>query len=452
MALNELSTNWEVVKLEDVCLKITDGEHLKPATLDSGVYFLSAKDITDNDISFDNPLYVSINDALRFREKCNPEKNDVLLVSRGNIGKSCVVKSDKLFCLLGSVILIKVKKTLDPKFLDFIFKSLLFQEALKNLCGSTVLKAIYIRDIKKLQIPLPPLVEQQRIVAKLEELFSELDAGVESLKTAQVQLKTYRQAVWKWAFEGKLTNEDLHDGELLKNWKWVKLGDVIEQPKYGTSKKCDYSFQGKAVLRIPNIADGFIDSSDLKFASFDEKEIEMYCLKEGDLLTIRSNGSVDLVGKCALIAKKDEDFLYAGYLIRLRPLNEILNPKFLLNVLSSGNLRKQIETKAKSTSGVNNINSNELKSLIIPLCSLEEQQRIVQEIESRLSVCDKLEEIITTSLRQAEALRQSILKKAFEGKLVAQDNGEEVVELAESVKLALEDERQKEKRQMKLFI
>ena len=78
----------------------------------------------------------------------------------------------------------------------------------------------------------------------------------------------------------------------------------------------------------------------------------------------------------------------------------------------------QIESKAKSTSGVNNINSDELKSLIIPICSIEEQQQIVQEIESRLSVCDKIEEAISDSLKQANALRQSILKKAFVGKLL----------------------------------
>jgi type I restriction enzyme S subunit len=156
----------------------------------------------------------------------------------------------------------------------------------------------------------------------------------------------------------------------------------------------------------------------MKYAEFDSKEIETYKLQEGDILTIRSNGSVDLVGKCALITKKDEAYLYAGYLICLRPIKGIVNPKYLINVLVSINLRNQIESKAKSTSGVNNINSGELKSLIIPLCPIEEQHHIVEEIECRLSVADKLEEIITASLQQSETLRQSILKKAFEGGLV----------------------------------
>jgi len=324
--------------------------------------------------------------------------------------------------------------------------------------------ARHFQFLEKASIPLPPLPEQHRIVEKIEALFSELDNGVQQLKTAQQQLNVYRQAVLKWAFEGKLTEEwrkqqprpptaetllgrikaergeqakasgkklkplaplaekELADLPLLpEGWSWEKLGNVIEEPKYGTSKKCDYDISGKGVLRIPNIGEGVIDNSDLKHAEFDAKEIETYRLESGDLLIIRSNGSVDLVGKCALITGQDEKYLFAGYLIRLRPSKNTVNSKYLLNNLVSHELRNQIESKAKSTSGVNNINSDELKGLIIPVCSLKEQLQIVQEIESRLSVCDKLEEIITESLQQAEALRQSILKKAFEGKLVPQD-------------------------------
>lgn len=265
---------------------------------------------------------------------------------------------------------------------------------------------------------IPSKKQQAAIVSKIEELFSELDKGIENLKTAQQQLKTYRQAVLKWAFEGKLTNKNVKDGELPKGWIYAVMGQVIEKPKYGTSKKCDYESKGVGVLRIPNIGNGFVDNTDLKFAAFEKAEIETYRLKEGDILTIRSNGSVDLVGKCALISKKDESYLYAGYLIRLRPIKEKVDPKYLINILSSIDLRNQIEHKAKSTSGVNNINSEELATLKIQLPPLEEQNRIVQEIESRLSVADKMEEGITQSLQQAEALRQSILKKAFSGELI----------------------------------
>jgi type I restriction enzyme S subunit len=305
---------------------------------------------------------------------------------------------------------LKAKENIFPKFLFYLLFTIKIED--KGY-------ARHFQLLEKESFLIPDDLEtQQAIVSKIEELFSELDKGIEDLKTAQQQLKTYRQSVLKWAFEGKLTNENVKEGVLPEGWEMVNLSKVIEKPKYGTSKKCDYAIKGIGVLRIPNIAKGIVDSTDLKYAKFDEKEIETYSLKEGDILTIRSNGSVDLVGKCALISKKDESYLYAGYLIRLRPIMNKVNPKYLINILTSIDLRNQIEEKAKSTSGVNNINSEELSTLKIQLPPLEEQHRIVQEIESRLSVADKMEESIAQSLLKAEALRQSILKKAFSGELV----------------------------------
>jgi len=267
--------------------------------------------------------------------------------------------------------------------------------------------ARHFQYLLKSDIAVPPLPTQQAIVTRIETLFAELDKAVQHLRTAQQQLKTYRQAVLNhW-----LNNED-------GKWEMVKLGEVIEKPTYGTSKKCDYDIVGTGVLRIPNIGNGYIIEDDLKFAVFSDEEKEKYSLKEGDLLTIRSNGSVDLVGKCALISSKEEMYLFAGYLIRLRPFPEKVNSKFLTLTLESHNLRIQIEDKAKSTSGVNNINSVEIQNLKIPLPPLTEQQRIVKEIESRLSQATATETYIENALQQAEALRQSILKKAFSGELV----------------------------------
>ncbi len=249
--------------------------------------------------------------------------------------------------------------------------------------------------------PIFSNIEQDQIVGYIEELFSDLDNAIENLKKAQEQLKVYRQAVLNKATIGKDS---------------VHLGDLIEQPKYGSSRKCSKYPVGKAVLRIPNIGNQYVDSTNLKYARFSDDEASKYSIKEGDLLIIRSNGSVSLVGKTAIVSKKDTDALYAGYLIRLRP-NANLNSHYAFYVLSSPQLRNQIEFKAKSTSGVHNINSDEIKSLRVPFCSPKEQLKIVEEIESRFSVCDQLEQTIETNLQKAESLRQSILKQAFEGKL-----------------------------------
>lgn len=275
-------------------------------------------------------------------------------------------------------------------------------------------KRYWIQQYSKIKIAVPPLTEQERIVANIEELFSELDKAVETLRTTKQQLAVYRQAVLKEAFEGDLT-ESMRLGT-------VALGNYIEKPRYGTSKKCDYTCNEKSVgvYRIPNInhVTGQISQLDMKYAEFSNNELAQIRLKYGDILIIRSNGSASLVGRAAFVREIDINGTFAGYLMRLRVKNMTsLLPKFLLLFLQSHEARVYIETKAKSTSGVHNINSTEISNLKIPAFGIDDQRKIVATIESRLSVCDSIEQTVDTALQQADALRQSILKEAFERRL-----------------------------------
>jgi type I restriction enzyme S subunit len=266
--------------------------------------------------------------------------------------------------------------------------------------------------------PIIPMEEQLRIVAKIEELFSELDKGVEALQKMKMQLKLYRQAVLKDAFKGKLTNDTPVKKCLLKEY--------IENPRYGTSKKCTYevSKNSVAVYRIPNIdyKQGVIDHNDIKYATFLDNELDSLRLNSNDILIIRSNGSISIVGRAALVKETDIKGIFAGYLMRLRIRDQReLQSKYLLYFLSSHEARTYIENVAKSTSGVNNINSQEIGKLPLPIFPYETQMEIISAIESRLSICDKIEQIIDESLLKAESMRQSILQMAFEGKLVTHE-------------------------------
>lgn len=275
-------------------------------------------------------------------------------------------------------------------------------------------KRYWIQHYSKIKVKIPPLPEQERIVSRIEELFSQLDASVAELKTAKERLKVYRQAVLKEAYEGVLTASEKLGTALL--------GSYIEKPRYGTSKKCDYARSEKSVdvYRIPNIdyATGQISHADIKYSEFSNDELDQIKLEHGDILIIRSNGSVSLVGRAALIREIDTKGTFAGYLMRLRIKDKSsLVPEFLLYYLQSHEARIYIENRAKSTSGVHNINSSEISGLMIPVFRADDQRNIIATIESCLSVCNSIEKTVDTALQQAEALRQSILKKAFKGGL-----------------------------------
>jgi type I restriction enzyme, S subunit len=284
----------------------------------------------------------------------------------------------------------------------------------KHQSRGTTINGVTKKQLAELQIALPPLDEQQQIVSKIEELFSELDKGIEELKTAQQQLKVYCQAVLKWAFEGKLTSEDVKDSELPKRWKWAKLTEVSKKITDGEHFRPQVQETGIPFLSAKDVRDNGVSFEEPLYISEETaKKALLRCNPErGDILIV-SRGAT--VGRMCIV-KTDKVFCLLGSVILIKAKNELSND-FLTYILKS----PQINRKLISISGATAqqaIYLRDIKEIQLPLPSLEEQQQIVQEIESRLSVCDKIEETITASLKQAEALRQSILKKAFEGKII----------------------------------
>jgi type I restriction enzyme, S subunit len=295
---------------------------------------------------------------------------------------------------------------------------------IQNIKGDTH-KRFWISEYSQLPVPLAPLNEQKRILDKIEELITDLDKGIEYLETAQQQLKVYRQSVLKWAFEGKLTND--------KDIRLGKLNELVVGVEYGSAAKSLKT--GKIpVLRMGNIQNGKFEWDDLVYTT-NELEIKKYFLEMDDILFNRTN-SPEWVGKTA-IYKGERPAIFAGYLIRIKRKKDKLDPDFLNYYLNS-QMAKNHGNRVKSF-GVNqsNINGTKLKQYPFPIASIDSQKNIVKEIESRLSVCDKIEETIETSLLQAEALRLSIIKRAFEGKLVPQNPSDEPAEkLLERIRAA----------------
>lgn len=259
-----------------------------------------------------------------------------------------------------------------------------------------------------MEVPIPSPKEQKQIAEKLDKFFDQIETIKEASNKIPELLKNFRQQVLTYAVTGKLI-ESTPEPRML--------GELIDELKYGTSKKADYDIEGFPVLRIPNINNGEIDSSDLKYVPLDDKEYNQLALQEGDILVIRSNGSLSIVGQCAIVRKECENWVYAGYLIRIRCTHELL-PEYLNYIFQSYQVRKQIVEKSHSMSGVNNFSADKIKQLEIAWYPVEVQKQIVEKLNSIFGKLNEIEKQYNTLCEKLDKLPQSLLCKAFKGELI----------------------------------
>ncbi|MBX2892864.1 MAG: restriction endonuclease subunit S [Saprospiraceae bacterium] len=323
----------------------------------------------------------------------------------------------------GEFIVLNSEGVLFPDFLAYILHHRDFVR-FANSKTSGDRPRISFDEISGYSILLPPRPEQHRIVSKIEELFSSLDKGIESLKTAQAQLKVYRQAVLKWAFEGRLTNQKVKEGELPEGWVSKMIAE-IGKVKGGKRlpKGHDYSEYKTSFpyLRVTDFENLTIKQDKLKYLFAEtQQQIKNYIISKADVF-ISIAGTIGQVG---VIPENLDGANLTENAAKITELKGVFN-KYLANYLASKTAQIQIAGHTIATTQPK-LSLFRIEKINIPLPpTLSEQHLIVSEIESRLSVCDKIEESIAVSLQQAEALRQSILKKAFEGRLVPQDPNDE---------------------------
>lgn len=305
--------------------------------------------------------------------------------------------------------------TVDPFFCFYLLRHL----PLKTLNRATAIPGLNREDAYNLSVALPPSAEQKRIVAKLDALNAKSARARTELVRIETLASRYKQAVLSKAFGGELSKPD------LSGWRTTTLGDLALDVRYGTAKKSTYAPELTPVLRIPNVADGRIDLGDMKHAAFTDQEVKKLALVEGDLLVIRSNGSVDLVGRAAVVDSTAVGMLFAGYLIRIRLDQERVCPQYIQFWLQSSEARSHIEGAAKSTSGVNNLNSQQLQSLQLRLPPLDEQMRIVHRIEGMFAGLAELTAEAGRAVALLKKLGEAVLARAFSGRLVPQDEKDE---------------------------
>jgi type I restriction enzyme S subunit len=378
----------------------------------------------------------------------------------------------------------------DPQFAAFFLYFGTITHRFADVYTGTTIKHLTGKALSRVDFPIAPLSEQRAIVAKIEALFSELDHGVEQLEAVRAQLKRYRQAVLKAAFEGKLTADwraeqqkqgnlptadellaqikqeraeryeqqlaewkqavkdweaaggkdsgekkprkpaqlkelpPVTDGDLSElpdlpsQWVWDRLGTfssitggVAKGRKLKDRKTIDLPY-----LRVANVQDGYLDLDVIKTIALPVDELDKYLLFPGDVLYIEG-GDKDKLGRGTVWRGEIDKCIHQNHVFRARPVDSI-NSVFLAYYSQTETARCYFFKHAKQTVNLASINMTLLSYLPVPLPPVEEQQRVVEEIEARISVLDQLEKAIDTAMAQAQALRQSILKKAFEGRLL----------------------------------
>ncbi|PQL95154.1 restriction endonuclease subunit S [Apibacter adventoris] len=407
---NDIPKHWKVKKLGEVCT-YTKGK--KPSLLNShktkdcSIPYINIK-------AFEKGIYDEYTNGI----KCNLcEDGDLLMVWDG--ARCGLIGKAKKGAVGSTLMKILPIDELDEEYLYHFIAS-------KFHTINTNPKGVGIPHVEpnllwNFYIPIPPLSEQKAIVKKIEELFSELDKGVEDLKTVQNQLKIYRQSLLKWAFEGKLTNDNVEDGNLPKGWKRVSIQDIVSKEKhalkagpFGSSlKKEFYTKSGYKIYGQEQVIGGDPFFGDYFISEEKFQELKSNKVKPNDILI----SLVGTVGKVLILPKNCKSGIINPRLVKITLNNDIYLPEFFKYYFESPIVKSFYSGKAQGTT-MDVLNLGIIKTIPFVICSISEQQKIIEILEEKLSVFDQMEQTIVQSLQQAESLRQSILKQAFKGKLI----------------------------------
>jgi len=482
--VSELPRGWVETSVGDLVDLIRGVSYEKadasPNSGDGRLPILRATNI-DEQLDFDDLVYVP---SHRVSESQRLKVGDIVIAASSG-SKSVVGKAAQLsmpwvgsfgaFCMG-----IRPKLGNHPEFLGYYFQSERYRRTVSKLAAGSNINNLKREHISTLGISLPPFSEQGRIVEKLDELLSDLDAGIAALERARANLKRYRASILKAAVEGRLTAawraahpDAEHADKLLERilaerrkrwedaqlaryaergqtppngwmdrwpdpfipdtsatpqlpdtWRWVGLDQILVQP-LSNGRSVPTATDGFPVLRLTALKRGSVDLDERKIGAWKRDEAEPFFVQAGDFLIARGNGSLRLVGRGGLARHVDTEVAFPDTMIRARPAFEARLSDYLAMVWNSSLVREQIEKVARTSAGIYKVAQSDLENICIPIPSSAEIAEIVARVDEQLSALDRNADAIDIELTRASRLRQSILKHAFEGKLVPQDPNDE---------------------------
>lgn len=416
----ESPETWKVVTLADVCYRIVDGSHNPPTGQSSGSPMLSAKNIQNGKIRFDELRLLSPDDFELENKRTNISAGDVLLTIVGALGRTAVVsETDPEFTLQRSVAVLK-SDFINPNYLRYLLDSPVAQKFFVDNAKGTAQKGIYLKPLGGMHVPIAPLAEQNRIAEKLDGLLSQVDIIKTRVDGIPDLLRRFRQSVLAAAISGRLTEEwrsivGIEEPQVC--WRSAKLGELCTLVTSGSRGWAGYySDSGAIFIRSQDISTDELDITDTAFVKLPESsEGKRTKVQTQDLLVTITGANV---GKVARVKQQLSD-AYVSQHVALVRLNKPEYSAFIelyLKDISSG--RGELTNLAYG-GGKPGLNLSNIRDLALLIPPIDEQVEIVRRVKQLFNFADQLEDSIARALFRIDHLNLSLLVKAFSGKLTA---------------------------------
>jgi type I restriction enzyme S subunit len=472
-----LPKGWQSARLGDLCEPSQYGYTAKAGT-SGNIHFLRTTDITSGLIDWNSVPFCNVDEETR--KKYFLHDGDVVISRAGSVGFSFLIRQPRPSVFASY--LIRFRPRIDPDYFRHFLSTPSYWSAISEQSLGIALQNVNATNLSEIIVPVAPAAEQARIVAKLEELLSDLDAGVAELKAAQKKLTQYRQSQLKAAVEGALTaewrakNPPSETGAQLlqrilterrarweakqlakfkeqgktppKDWQkkypepvqpdtsglpvlplgWVwssldMLGDIASGVAKGGKAAAHIPMREVPYLRVANVQRGHLDLSEVKTILATQRDIEELSLKNGDVL-FNEGGDRDKLGRGWVWRDEVRECIHQNHVFRVR----LFLPDLQSELLSHhGNTFGKLwfQNAGKQTTNLASINMTMLKAFPVPLAPADEQLEILDRIRMQLDYLDQQERATDLAFKQSTAQRQNILRAAFAGQLVPQDPSDE---------------------------
>ncbi len=426
----KLPENWCWVRLYSLAHIISKGttpKGGKDAYVEKGIRFLRIENINeDGSISHENIKHITEEMHTGFLRRSILCKDDILISIAGTLGKTGIVgEADLPLNTNQAISFVRlIRGNLLPQYIKMSIDNPKTQDMLISQTKVTSIPNLTLEIIGNCAIPLAPLAEQQRIVDRIESLFSKLDEAKEKAQAVVDSFETRRAAILHKAFTGELTAKWREEhGAGMESWEYKTFEAIVENMQNGLAKRKGISGTPYVVLRLANLTDCGFNTDDLREILLDEKEQANYELRPNDVIMIRVNGSKDNVGKQYLITNQHH-WAFCDHIIRIQYSNRLL-PQYMIYFSRSKNYRIYVKENIVSSAGQNTISRKGMVGLVVPIPCLNEQFEIVHILDDLFSKEQQSKEAAEAALDQINLMKKSILARAFRGELGTNDPSEE---------------------------